>query len=237
QRIRTEIPTHHNPFYFYDRSIISIDTLKQNNWFRTHVEQAHWDVIVIDEAHNVAARGSNKSMRARVANLLARNCDSLILLSATPHDGKAESFASLMNMLDPTAIADESNYTKDDIEGLYVRRFKHDVAEQLAKRTPERSVMRANATASMQEEVVHDLLTKLELPEIDAGAKGGILYKTGLAKALFSSPAACLQQLRAPLRRKRVAEALPDAVRKAVLDPEQMRTSEAITRAVAYLGE
>ncbi|MCA9687906.1 MAG: hypothetical protein KC457_37455, partial [Myxococcales bacterium] len=124
QRIRADLPTHHNPFYFYDRAIISIDTLKQNNWFRTHVEHAHWDVIVIDEAHNVAVRGSSSSMRARMANLLARNCDSLILLSATPHDGKAESFASLMNMLDPTAIANPAEYVKEDIQGLYVRRFK-----------------------------------------------------------------------------------------------------------------
>ena len=35
------------------------------------------------------------------------------MLTATPHDGKGQSVASLMNMLDPTAIADEENYTKD----------------------------------------------------------------------------------------------------------------------------
>lgn len=38
------------------------------------------------------------------------------MLSATPHDGKAKSFASLMNMLDPTAIANEDAYTKEDIK-------------------------------------------------------------------------------------------------------------------------
>jgi len=76
QRIRAEIPTHHNPFYYYDRTIISIDTLKQNNWFRTHVEKAYWDVIVVDEAHNVASRGSDPSQRARIADLLAQRCDS-----------------------------------------------------------------------------------------------------------------------------------------------------------------
>lgn len=238
QRIRAEIPTHHNPFYFYDRAIISIDTLKQNNWFRTHVEQAYWDVIVIDEAHNVAARGSNKSMRARVASLLARNCDSLVLLSATPHDGKAESFASLMNMLDPTAIADESNYTRDDIEGLYVRRFKHHVADQLAKRIPERKVMRARSQASAAEEQAYEVLTGLHLAELDAGAKGGILFVTGLEKALFSSPAACLQQLRAPLRRKRLHDALPAVLRREVnSEKREMTTSEVLTRALGHLED
>jgi len=56
------------------------------------------DVIVIDEAHNVAQRGHGSSLRAKLAKLLARRSDTLIMLFATPHDGKARSFASLMNM-------------------------------------------------------------------------------------------------------------------------------------------
>lgn len=235
-RIRSEIPTHHNPFYTFDRAIISIDTLKQNNWFRTHVEQARWDVIVIDEAHNVATRGSNRSMRSRVAETLSHNCDSLILLSATPHDGKAESFASLMNMLDPTAIANPSDYTKDDIQGMYVRRFKHQVAHQLSKNFPDRAVMEAHATASAEEEAAYDLLTALQLPELDGDASGGVLFKTGLEKALFSSPAACLQQLRSPLRRKRIADALSASLREAVLDPAAGPTSVLLERAAEAMA-
>jgi ERCC4-related helicase len=234
-RIRADIPSHHNPFYFFDKTIISIDTLKQNNWFRTHVEKAHWDVIVIDEAHNVATRGGGESQRAGIAAKLARNCDSLILLSATPHDGKAESFASLMNMLDPTAIADPSDYSKDDIKGLYVRRFKHEVRDQLVKHIPERTVMEAHATASPEEEAAFDLLTALELPALDQGAKGGVLFRTGLTKALFSSPRACLAQLRSPLRRERIHKAIPEPARKVLLDPDQTPTAEALERAVTYL--
>lgn len=234
-RIRAEIPTHHNPFYHFDKSIISIDTLKQNNWFRRHVENAHWDVIVIDEAHNVAARGGSASQRARIASVLARNCDSLILLSATPHDGKAESFASLMNMLDPTAIADPSSYTADDIQGLYVRRFKHHVKHELGNGAYEdREIIDVKATASAEEETAYDRLVSLDLPELDAHAHGGILFKTGLTKALFSSPRACLEQLRAPLGRSRVADAIPAAELRALRDKARTSTVEALERAAGY---
>jgi SNF2 family DNA or RNA helicase len=93
QRVRNRIPTNHNPFYYYDKSIISIDTLKQDSEYRVYLEQAYWDIIIIDECHNVAERGTS-SQRARLARLLATRSDTLIMLSATPHDGRARSFAS-----------------------------------------------------------------------------------------------------------------------------------------------
>ena len=71
QRVRSRIPTNHNPFYYYDKAIISIDTLKQDAEYRTYLEQTSWDIIVIDEAHNVADRGT-ASQRNRLARLLAR---------------------------------------------------------------------------------------------------------------------------------------------------------------------
>ncbi|MFO7884932.1 MAG: DEAD/DEAH box helicase [Desulfobacteraceae bacterium] len=89
QRVRNHIPVNHNPFHYYDGAIISVDTLKQNNEYRVHLENAYWDIIVIDEAHNVAERGGGASQRARLAKLLSGRSDSLILLSATPHDGRA----------------------------------------------------------------------------------------------------------------------------------------------------
>jgi len=155
QRVRQRIPTNHNPFHHFDRAIISIDTLKQDSQYRTYVENAWWDVIVIDEAHNVARRGGG-SQRALVAGLLARRSDALILLSATPHDGRAESFASLMNMLDPTAISDPQHYGPEDIRGLFVRRFKAQVKDQIAASFPEREIAVVDAAASPAEEAAFD---------------------------------------------------------------------------------
>ncbi|MEO0434522.1 MAG: DEAD/DEAH box helicase [Cyanobacteria bacterium J06656_5] len=195
QRIRSRIPTNHNPFHYYDKAIVSVDTLKQDREYRTYIEKAYWDVIVIDECHNVArrGRGQGSSLRSKLAERLATRSDTLIMLSATPHDGRAESFASLMNMLDPTAIANESNYTKDDIRDLYVRRFKKDVADQLAKNFPERQVQAIEAVASATEERAFGVLEDLQLAQVDRARSAGKLFKTNLLKSMLSSPMACLQ--------------------------------------------
>jgi SNF2 family DNA or RNA helicase len=137
QRIRAELPTNYNPFVYYDKTIVSVDTIKRDVEYRTHLENSWWDIIVIDEAHNVAERG-NLAQRARLAKLLAGRSDTLIMLTATPHDGRSESFASLMNMLDPTAIANPHDYTKEDISGLCVRRFKKDIKDQVFSSFKER---------------------------------------------------------------------------------------------------
>jgi len=148
QRVRSRIPANHNPFYYYDKAIISIDTLKQDAEYRTYLEQARWDIIVIDEAHNVADRGT-RSLRSRLAKLLSRQSDTLIMLSATPHDGRARSFASLVNMLDATAIADPEDYTAADFRpGLVIRRFKKVVQDQVRDAFRDREVATRRCAAS-----------------------------------------------------------------------------------------
>lgn len=195
QRIRNRIPTNHNPFYFYDKTIISIDTLKQDAEYRTYLEKSYWDIIVIDEAHNVAERGTN-SMRSRLAKLLSSRSDTLIMLSATPHDGKPKSFASLMNMLNPTAISNPEDYGPEDIKGLFIRRFKKDIKDQVASSFQERVIRIAKPTATPAEEKAFENFTSLKFTRLDQRRTAGELFKTTLEKALFSSPAACLQTIR-----------------------------------------
>lgn len=200
QRIRSRIPTNHNPFYYYDKAIVSVDTLKQDGEYRTYLENAYWDVIVIDEAHNVAERGSN-SLRSRLAKLLATRSDTLIMLSATPHDGKARSFASLMNMLNPTAIANPEDYTREDIQGLFIRRFKKDIQDQVVRSFKERRIAKAHSEASALEEAAFEELAAMTFTRLDGRRSGSMLFKTTLEKALLSSPAACLQTIRNRTRR------------------------------------
>ena len=202
QKIRASLPSNYNPFFYYDKTIVSIDTLKRDVEYRTHLEKAYWDIIVIDEAQNVAERGDHQAQRSRLAKLLANRSDTMIMLSATPHDGRAKSFASLMNMLDPTAIADPENYTSEDIKGLCIRRFKNDVKDQVNGSFLERQVKLEHCHASAQEEYAFDLLAEMQL-EMDAGkAKNtGRLFKTNLEKSLFSSPAACCKSIEARLKK------------------------------------
>ena len=201
QRVRNRIPTNHNPFYYYDKSIISIDTLKQDAEYRTYLEQTRWDIIVIDEAHNVADRGTS-SLRSRLAKRLAKCSDTLIMLSATPHDGRARSFASLVNMLDATAIADPNDYTKEDFRpGLVIRRFKKDVQAQVREAFRDREVHAQKFTASTTEEAAYEAL--LAVPTADGRAtRNRDLFHVTLEKALFSSPAACLETLDERLKRR-----------------------------------
>lgn len=200
QRIRASLPSNYNPFFYYDKTIVSIDTLKRDVEYRTHLENAYWDIIVIDEAQNVADRGDHQAQRSRLAKLLADRSDTMIMLSATPHDGRAKSFASLMNMLDPTAIANPEDYTPKDIKGLCIRRFKKDVKDQVGGAFLERTVHLERCHASAREEYAFEIFSNMEL-QMDVGRERGSshLFKTSLEKSLFSSPAACIKSIDARL--------------------------------------
>ena len=221
QRVRRNIPGNHNPFHYYDKTIISIDTLKQDAEYRTYLENAYWDIIVIDEAHNVADRGttSTTSLRSRLAKLLSRRSDTLIMLSATPHDGRARSFASLMNMLDATAIADPDDYEAEDFrdKGLVIRRFKKDIQHEVEGAFQDRRTYSREFSASEPEEAAYKALLAVEP---SAGEREGLaprkksvagerprssardLFAVTLEKALFSSPAACAVTIDQRLRRR-----------------------------------
>ena len=203
RRMRNQIPAHYNVFDQFDRSIVSIDTLKRDAQIRDAIKHSYWDLIIIDEAHNAAARkaaNNANSQRSQLAQLLSKCADSLLLLTATPHDGTQASFASLIEILDPTRVPDPNRMTRSDIEDLVVRRFRYspEVVVDIGREVPERELFRREFPLSQHEEKVYKSIAELHLDADEQSTRGRAidLFRITLAKAIFSSPAACRQSLK-----------------------------------------
>ncbi len=193
QKVRQTLPSSRNPFSFYKRVIVSIDTLKNPARYKHHLKSQKWDAVVIDECHNLINRGTQNNELAR---LLAAQTDALILASATPHNGEPESFAELVQLLDPTAIVDRRDYSARDIDHLYVRRHRNspdvkiDVAHKWKERLQPRVIEVVPTPA--EAEVLRELETTWLHPDgasVVTG-QGRRLFPWTLFKAFLSSPKA-----------------------------------------------
>ncbi|MER7918131.1 MULTISPECIES: DEAD/DEAH box helicase [unclassified Streptomyces] len=127
-RIERKIPVGRNPFTYYKRVIISMDTLKNAKRYGAWLQGIEWDAVVIDESHNLINRGSDRRV---LAELLAKQTDALILASATPHNGVMRDFTGLVRLLDPMAVKDEQNPKASELHHLLLRRTK--VSKEVAK--------------------------------------------------------------------------------------------------------
>ncbi|MPY59580.1 DEAD/DEAH box helicase [Streptomyces spongiae] len=187
-RIERKIPAGRNPFTYYKRVIISMDTLKNPRRYRPWLEHIHWDAVVIDESHNLINQGSD---RRALADLLAERSDALILASATPHNGDMPAFTGLVRLLDPMAVKDPRDPKPDELKHLMLRRTKvsAEVAEQLkahwAPRGGSRPV-RCQANA-LEEQVFQELAEHwLTRPDQRVGAEDR-LFPYVLLKSFLSS--------------------------------------------------
>ena len=193
-KIKTQLPANKNPFDYYDKTIVSIDTLKNNAKFRHYIEKSQWDIIVIDECHTVA---NNQSQRGDLAQFLAKQCECLILTSATPHNGKKESFANLINMIEPTAIPKSGNYTNEDVKPYYVRRFKNDITEDAVRANfQDRQILRLETDLSSEELAFLRYQQTLKIQGLQAlknkKSKDDLLFSIMIFKSFMSSPYAAL---------------------------------------------
>lgn len=195
-RINAIIPSNKNPFDFYDKVIISIDTLKNNAKFRHFLEKIRWDIVAIDECHTVANAGSQ---RGDLAKFLSQRSEAFVLTSATPHNGKKKNFANLITLLDPTSIPYNGEFKNEDIRPLFVRRFKKDVENEVGDSFRERLTTSIHAPLTIAEET---LLEKIQNARNEAFinangdmSDGTLLFTIGLFKSYLSSPEACLETI------------------------------------------
>ncbi len=197
ERIKNDIPAGRNPFSYYKRAIISIDTLRSDRW-RSHLMQVTWDAVVIDESHKLINTGTKNN---RLAQLLAPKTDALILASATPHNGQRESFGELLSMLDPTAIPDTSNYDETQLQHLYIRRHKMspavsaEIGHMWATRKPPVAI---DCTATPAEQRVFEELYDVWVHPKDGRTapvtgKGARLFPYTLLKSFLSSHSALVE--------------------------------------------
>lgn len=207
-----------NPFAHFPRLIVSIDWLKGELGMRLlrqalppHPEiPRRYDVLIVDEVHNCAPAGTSTSRYARdslrttAIRTLAPHCEHRLFLSATPHNGYDNSFAALLELLDPHRFARGIKPTPEATREVTVRRLKTEITDpDGTPRFPKRIVKMLEVDHPESERAIHrDLVTygqlrarRLTPADHTAGKVAADFVVTLLKKRLFSSPAAFLRTL------------------------------------------
>ncbi|GAB3593839.1 RNA polymerase-associated protein RapA [Corynebacterium faecale] len=200
QQVRQKLPASRNPFTYFPRVIVSMDTLKSPK-YRAQLEKVHWDAVVMDEIHNATNVGTQNNQLART---LAPTTDALILASATPHNGDPESFKEILRLLDPTSVAPDGTIDHEAAKRLIIRRHRNseEVASVVGAKWAERNEPRnIPVDASPEEDAV---ARELDSTWITPGADNPVkdrLFPWTLVKAFLSSPAALDETLNNRLKR------------------------------------
>lgn len=127
----------------FDQMISPMDSIKpiekHAGWSEEKVEKYNeeriysiinsgWDLIIIDEAHRVAG-SSGEVARYKLGNLLAQASPYLLLLSATPHNGKTEPFLRLIRLLDADAFPNAKSIVREQVAPFLIRTEKREAID------------------------------------------------------------------------------------------------------------
>lgn len=127
----------------FDQVISPMDSIKpiekHAGWSEEKVEKYNeeriysiinsgWDLIIIDEAHRVAG-SSGEVARYKLGNLLAQASPYLLLLSATPHNGKTEPFLRLIRLLDADAFPNAKSIVREQVAPYLIRTEKREAID------------------------------------------------------------------------------------------------------------
>src|SRR5216684_5626367 len=220
---RLEASASGNAFGEMPLCIARLDKLSRDADVQEKLRQTEWDVIVVDEAHKMSATffsGEAKyTRRYRLGELLGKITRHLVLLTATPHNGKEEDFQLFMRLLDADRF--EGKF-RDGVHSVDVSDLmRHLVKEQLytfesTPLFPERFAYTVNYQLSGLEDSLYHAVTGYVRQEfnraeaLDTGRKGTVGFAlTTLQRRLASSPEAIYQSIKR--RRERLERRLQEA--------------------------
>ncbi len=207
RQLRRSRGIHANPWTSFPRLITSIDWLKSGEALRLFRDvlpirssyPRKFDILVVDEAHNVAPAGSLnyalESQRTRLIRAISPHFQNRLFLTATPHNGYTESFTSLLELLDDQRFS--RNILPDDkqLSQVMVRRLKTDLVDSEGNPLyPKRCLEALSIPFTSDERSIHKVLDAYsksrEKTTKDTSATGTMFVNGLLKKRLFSSPAA-----------------------------------------------
>lgn len=209
--LRRKRGIHVNPWTHFPRLITSIDFLKRDRPMRLFREKLpgendsrfprRFDILIVDEAHNVAPQGRGKyatdSQRTLAVRTLAPHFEHKLFLTATPHNGYRESFSALLELLDDQRFARGVEPDRQQLQAVMVRRMKSELKKRWdgTPRFPDRKIQALEVPYSEEEKQVHAWLREYTQvrqnnarDEVERYATEFVLKL--LKKRLFSSPAA-----------------------------------------------
>jgi superfamily II DNA or RNA helicase len=210
-QLRRKRGIHVNPWTHFPRLITSIDFLKRERPLRLFRETLpsgdqptyprRYDLMIVDEAHNVAPSGRGKyatdSMRTLAVRTLAPHFEHKLFLTATPHNGYRESFSALLELLDNQRFARAVMPDRGQLEAVMVRRMKSELKLHWdgSRRFAERVVEPIEVPYTEAEKRAHRALQeysqlRLKNAQTDAGKFAAEFVVKLLKKRLFSCPAA-----------------------------------------------
>ena len=193
--------------------IARMDQLSRSEELKNLLERDDWDLVVVDEAHRMAAHyfGNElkKTRRYQLGELLGSHCRHFLLMTATPHAGREEDFQLFLALLDTDRF--EGRY-RDGVhtvntDGLMRRMVKEDLKTFDGKPLfPERRAYSVNYELSPAEKDLYDAVTQYVREEMSRAdrlkqhgdAKRGFTVGfalTVLQRRLASSPEAILKSL------------------------------------------
>lgn len=213
-----------NPFVENRRLIVRLDMLSRSPELRTKLEAAsEWDLVICDEAHRMSAsffgNEVKETKRYQLGKLLGTRTRNLLLMSATPHNGKEADFQLFMGLLDGDRFQGRfrEGVHKVDVSDMMRRLTKEELYRfDGTKLFPERRAYTASYELSAAEAALYVAVTdyvREEMNKADRGDDGKRRNNVGFAlqilqRRLASSPAAIHRSLER--RRKRLEERLAE---------------------------